>query len=137
MMQKRPQLIEVDRAMKRWRWIYFTGYVTSAFIAFFSLLRILLGDLSVEAVAQVAVGIVIGILSWQIHKNISIKSIVAIFVLTVLSTIEISFGDNAKDIIGSWILTAVLFRGILAVRLIRRFRDGMRARQNETAVKCD
>jgi hypothetical protein len=130
-MAKYLVLWELRAAKKRWQWVYVSGYASALYTAVSSFIlkdprgRTVIGFDAVHTPVVLVIAAILAALAWRVHRQISIASVIALFAIFLSSAIALSFGDDPAEIIGAWIFTAVLFRGVLAIRHLRRFRDEM------------
>jgi hypothetical protein len=127
--------MELQRAEKRWRWVYFTGYASAVYAAVVALAGVIRerapgevgrGIEPVEPTVEIVTAVMLAVLARRIQRDMSTSCVIMLFALVLLSAIVVSFEDNPKETIGAWILAMVLFRGVLSVRTLRQLRADRR-----------
>ncbi len=128
--------LEIRKAMSRWKWSYGVGYVWAVFTAVNGFVledeagNTVFGFHPVYTTVLLILAFLIGFLARRLHKWLSTACMIALFVLALLEAVAVSMDDEpSQDMIFSWVFAFILFRGLLSVRTLKRFRNEMRQAQ--------
>jgi len=125
--------MEVKKAISRWKWSWWTGYAWAAAAAVDGFVlqdeagNTVIGFHPAYTTFSLVFALLIGFLAWGLHKRLSATCMIALFCFALLGAIAHSTAsDTPGDIILSWAFVVLLFRGLLSVRTLIRFRNEMR-----------
>jgi len=118
---------ELKKAYRRWKWAYFTAYANALFAVGYGFLITDQGGHTtiafdpVYTTSFIVIGLVLAGLAWGIQRRLS-QICLSVLVVIGIANIVISAIDeeNPKDLIGSVIVTVLLFRGILGIRNMKK-----------------
>lgn len=120
---------ELKADLSRWQWAYWTGYATAFFNAIDAfILQDNHGNYSIgfdlgSSIQFLLVSLAMTAITWGIHKRVSLFCTVGLFLISLFSTVWLIVNlSSGTELLGSAIVTALLFRGAIGVRNLRKFK---------------